>query len=197
MHIGPNLEQLRKQAKELLRAARAGDPSGLKRVLSVERRLTLSAAQLAIAREQGFTSWPEAKRALESLDELRTKTQDEHWSPDPPQIGHLMGVVMGDPRTHEEEFFGSVIDELSQSDKELHHHRGMCTHCGARYEFETTIIRGFADFIEAFCPKCKSSLGEFREDVGGAISVRLAETHRKVQSARHAKTRRGGGAMSM
>jgi hypothetical protein len=108
-----------------------------------------------------------------------------------------MGGVLGDPRTHEEAFFGSVIDELSQSDKELHDHRGTCAHCGARYEFETTIIRGFADFIEAFCPKCRNSLGEFREDVGGSISVRLAEAHPKVKSARHARKRPGGGGISV
>lgn len=51
-----NLEQLRKQAKELLRAARAGDPGALGRLGDLPIRL--ASAQLVIAREQGFSSWP-------------------------------------------------------------------------------------------------------------------------------------------
>src|SRR5712692_5841567 len=107
MQAGPNLEQLRKQAKDLLRAARAGDATALKRILAVEKHLTLSAAQLAIAREQGFPSWATAKRAFESFGAL--VDADEHWSPIPPQIGHMMGVILGAPESHEEAFMGSVL----------------------------------------------------------------------------------------
>jgi hypothetical protein len=53
----PNLGQLRHQAKDLLRAARAGDPAALTRIEAVSGRLTLAAAQLALAREYGFASW--------------------------------------------------------------------------------------------------------------------------------------------
>jgi len=42
-----NLEQLRKRAKERLREQRRSEPEA-----------KLSRAQLAIAREQGFPSWP-------------------------------------------------------------------------------------------------------------------------------------------
>src|SRR5690349_19429680 len=59
----PSLEQLRKQAKDLLRAARNGDTAALARLAASGRRasdarITLSDAQLAIAREYGFPSWP-------------------------------------------------------------------------------------------------------------------------------------------
>jgi ankyrin repeat protein len=57
----PDLGQLRRQAKELAAAARSGDPAALERIRALVPAgtpLTLSAAQLAIAREYGFTSWP-------------------------------------------------------------------------------------------------------------------------------------------
>jgi ankyrin repeat protein len=51
-----NLEQLRKQAKELVRAARAGDADALTRLEG--REPTLAGAQLVLAREHGYPSWP-------------------------------------------------------------------------------------------------------------------------------------------
>ncbi|HEX2902486.1 MAG TPA: ankyrin repeat domain-containing protein [Jatrophihabitans sp.] len=65
----PNLDQLRRQAKDALRAARAGSASLPSH--------TLAQAQLAIAREYGFSSWPKLKlevqrrAALDSRDPRR------------------------------------------------------------------------------------------------------------------------------
>jgi ankyrin repeat protein len=63
--IPTSLEQQRKLAKDLIRAARAGDAAALARIRAVRsdadspsRSLTLADAQLAIAREAGFDSWP-------------------------------------------------------------------------------------------------------------------------------------------
>lgn len=53
----PNLDQLRHQARDLLRAAIAGDEAARRRIGAVSDRLNLTAAQLAIAREHGFASW--------------------------------------------------------------------------------------------------------------------------------------------
>jgi ankyrin repeat protein len=50
-----NLEQLRTQAKELVRAARRGDPAALDRLGDLPVRL--ASAQVVIAREHGFSSW--------------------------------------------------------------------------------------------------------------------------------------------
>ena len=52
----PSLEQLRKQAKDLLRTLRSTDDT-----------TTLSAAQLQLAREYGFDSWPKLVHHVESL----------------------------------------------------------------------------------------------------------------------------------
>jgi hypothetical protein len=60
----PSLEQLRKQAKELLRDYRAGTPAAAERVRAVLPRLEkpedviLADAQFVLAREYGFESWP-------------------------------------------------------------------------------------------------------------------------------------------
>lgn len=62
----PNLEHERKHAKALLRQLRAGDPDALTRARarhgtfrqSSSAKITLADAQLIVAREYGFASWP-------------------------------------------------------------------------------------------------------------------------------------------
>ncbi len=59
-----NLEQLRKQAKELVKAARAGDADALERLDG--REPILARAQLVVAREHGYPSWPTLVAAAEA-----------------------------------------------------------------------------------------------------------------------------------
>jgi ankyrin repeat protein len=78
----PDLELLRKRAKELLGAARAGDPAALARCRSAAPRLArlddqalrvevrLADTQHAVAREQGAASWPRLRRELEAAQPL-------------------------------------------------------------------------------------------------------------------------------
>jgi hypothetical protein len=61
----PDLAQLRRQARELLRAAAKGEPTAAGRLRAVSERVTLSAAQLAVAREYGYRSWPALKAEAE------------------------------------------------------------------------------------------------------------------------------------
>ncbi len=75
----PDLEQLRRQAKELLRDGRAADPAALARfrfLPSLARasddelanaRLALHDAQSVIAREHGFASWNALREQVEEL----------------------------------------------------------------------------------------------------------------------------------
>ncbi|SFP25279.1 Ankyrin repeat-containing protein [Amycolatopsis arida] len=67
-----SLEQLRKRAKELLRAARAGDVAALRRIAAHHRRPAevpkLAEAQLVIAREHGFPSWARLRSYVERLE---------------------------------------------------------------------------------------------------------------------------------
>jgi ankyrin repeat protein len=69
----PDLAQLRHQAKDLLRDATRGEPTALARVHAVSDRLILASAQLAIAREYGFESWPRLKREVERRDILNCR----------------------------------------------------------------------------------------------------------------------------
>ena len=83
----PNLEQQKKQARELLEAARAQDPAALARFRAHHPRvaespdsaapapwLSLHDAQLVLAREYGFASWPKLKaRIEETLAARRTR----------------------------------------------------------------------------------------------------------------------------
>ncbi len=69
----PNLEQLRKQAKEVLVAMRAGDTRALGKldVLKLPRdKPALHQAQLIVAREYGFQSWRHLKAYVDSYYEL-------------------------------------------------------------------------------------------------------------------------------
>ena len=59
-----NVEQLRKQAKELVKAARSGDAAAQARLGG--REPILANAQLAIARERGYRSWPVLVAATEA-----------------------------------------------------------------------------------------------------------------------------------
>ena len=62
----PNLDQLRHQAKDLLRAARAGDAAAVRRIGVVSGRFTLAGAQLAVARDYGFASWARLTAEVEA-----------------------------------------------------------------------------------------------------------------------------------
>jgi ankyrin repeat protein len=72
--VPTSLEQQHKLAKDLLHDARGGDPAALARLKAVRsdagaaRPLQLADAQLAIARETGFDSWPMLVEHLQRRD---------------------------------------------------------------------------------------------------------------------------------
>jgi ankyrin repeat protein len=92
----PSLDHLRHQARALHEAVRAGDSSAAERV---ERQhpggvpddpaaFTLSTAQLAVAREYGFASWPRLKHYLDVVadhgwDSTQPVDRAANGSPDP------------------------------------------------------------------------------------------------------------------
>jgi len=76
----PSLEQLRKQAKDLVRAYRAGDADAAARVRAIIPRpgepanadLILADAQFVLAREHGFQSWRALADHVESVNPAST-----------------------------------------------------------------------------------------------------------------------------
>jgi len=78
----PNLEQYKKQAKELRGSVAAGTPAALERIRQHHprfrhaasdslRALSLADAQLVLAREHGYESWPEFAKHIETLCVIR------------------------------------------------------------------------------------------------------------------------------
>jgi ankyrin repeat protein len=76
----PSLEQLKNQAKDLLKFQRSGDPEAIRRIQAhhthpgqtpssgvKDAEFSLSDAQLVIAREYGLASWPKLKAEVESI----------------------------------------------------------------------------------------------------------------------------------
>jgi ankyrin repeat protein len=89
----PNLDELRRQAEELLRAHRAGDRDAAERVAAHDppEPLKSGGAQLVIAREHGFPSWSRLRAYIERLDahgpDLQHLYQDD--------IGYYEGRAYG------------------------------------------------------------------------------------------------------
>jgi hypothetical protein len=86
----PNLDQLKHQARDLLNAHKAGDEEALRRIRESHTRLgrlaeadarsarfTLSGAQLVIAREYGFVSWPQLKDYVEKANSQTSDLLEE------------------------------------------------------------------------------------------------------------------------
>jgi hypothetical protein len=61
----PDLRQLKRRARELHRAARAGDPDALSQLTRLSDHVSLATAQLAIARGHGYASWADLKEEVE------------------------------------------------------------------------------------------------------------------------------------
>lgn len=73
----PNLRQLKIQAKELLEFVVAGHPTAIARVVPYFKQsgtFKLANAQLVLARENGFESWPKLVKQLEQAGPERSRT---------------------------------------------------------------------------------------------------------------------------
>ena len=93
--LQPNLEQLRKQAKDLLEKYRAADPSTVAEVQQFERRpdpatFALNDAQRVLARAYGFASWPKLKAFVDGANIARFT--DAVKSGDLPQVRSLLAA---------------------------------------------------------------------------------------------------------
>ena len=83
-----NLEQLRKQAKERVRARRAAG-----------QEVKLAEVQFELAREMGFQSWPKLKAYVERLAmEQPFRTDLDYYEGRAHGIASVMGVTAADAR---------------------------------------------------------------------------------------------------
>lgn len=103
----PDLDQLRHQARELLRAAQRGNAEAIARIRAVSNQVTLSSAQLALAREYGFASWAKLKLEVERRDALNrrdlarlTRLLAEHPGLATSGLEHWADRTQGDPLSY-------------------------------------------------------------------------------------------------
>lgn len=93
----PNLDHLRHQARRLLRDAQVGDPGAIERMGAWSTRLTLSAAQLAVAREYGWRSWNALRHYVEALTSIAERRQSPPTAMDhEPSSGVPTGAWRGE-----------------------------------------------------------------------------------------------------
>jgi hypothetical protein len=91
--VRPNLEQLKHQAKDLLRAIKQGEPSALAELKKhhpkaiTAKKAKLADAQLVLARSYGLPSWPRMATACRMTDAI--------WRGD---IDAVRELVLKDPR---------------------------------------------------------------------------------------------------
>ncbi len=128
----PSLENLRKQARGLLKAARAGDAGALERLREFHPqgeaavvRLALAGAQLVVARSYGFASWPKLRRHMDSVASfgfdptapvepgpesdafVRLACLDYgHWAP--AHAAKARGLLAADPRLSRSDIFAAA-----------------------------------------------------------------------------------------
>jgi hypothetical protein len=80
MRENPDLDQLKRQARELLEAYRAQSPDAVIEVAAHHRTATLETfalhdAQFVLARSYGFESWPKLKAAVDGVTTTRFTRQ--------------------------------------------------------------------------------------------------------------------------
>jgi ankyrin repeat protein len=115
--LHPNLDQYKKQAKDLLKAVQAEDPKAIQRIRQFHphgsdlAKPSLSDAQLVLAREHSFESWPKFSKYVHELGHTNSAfAQFEHAAD---------AVINGDAET---------LEEMLRQNPELVHARSPREH---------------------------------------------------------------------
>jgi ankyrin repeat protein len=135
----PSLDQLRRRAKELRDAARSGDAAALGRITARTPAarpgtVTLAAAQLAIAREHSYPSWPQLVAEVQARTAEQGKRADEFLAA---SIGDWTGraarMLARDPWLAGYDFRAAVIlGDAARVRARLAHDPGLATRPDAR-----------------------------------------------------------------
>jgi hypothetical protein len=173
-----NLEQQKNRAKDLLRAAKAGDADALKRIgLPPRAHATpkLAEAQFAIARELRFASWARLKSHIESMDRESAAIGRSQPAPDAEmktlhlRCGHdLQNILL------KAGFIGSFHPHITP------YSQGPVTAGPERHELMAKfIVEGFSDVLDdsRVLEYEKVLEGERRED---EILLKTADDYERV-----------------
>jgi Domain of unknown function (DUF1835) len=178
-----NLEQQKNRAKDLLRAAKAGEQDALARFAALDTGATnapggalkLADAQLVIARELRFASWAKLKSHIASM-ELQRAAIAQH-EPAPDGATKTLHVRCGHDIQHTLEHAGFTGD--------FHPHiapycQGPVTNGPDRHELMARfVVEGFADLLSDSKPLDYESVlaGELREE---ELLRRTADDYERV-----------------
>lgn len=159
----PNLENLKKQAKALLKAVRAYDEAALARVgpyFGDPASISLQHAQLVIAREYGFSSWSKLKRAVShptestqaGLDRLANQFLDLvclayslDVTPSPQRFESARDLLAEHPEIADENVYtASAIGDVERIEKWLAQDPGLVNRKGGYFNWEPIMYAAYA-----------------------------------------------------
>ncbi len=159
----PNLENLKNQAKSLLKAVRAGDETALGRVgpyFGTPTAIGLQYAQLVIAREYGFSSWKTLKRAVDGSakpSDLEGDRQANRFldlvclayqpdvDPGPHRFERAAEVLRDNPEIgHENIYTAAAIGDVQQIEHWLARDPGLVNRKGGYFNWEPIMYAAYA-----------------------------------------------------
>ena len=160
----PSLEQYRKQAKDLVKLIRSGDSDATQRVSKYHPRpdrqsdFALADAQLVIAREHGFESWPKFAKHIEALNRASSSVSQFELAAD--------AIVTGDAARLE-----SLLRENAGliRERSTRLHRAMLLHYVS--------ANGFENYRQK-TPKNAVEIAKILLDAGAEVDA-LADTYGK------------------
>jgi len=174
----PDFEQLRRQARELLRAAVSGDPAALLRLRAGSERVTLADAQLAIAREYGFASWAHMKREAVGgragglvAEGQRVRSAAERFLRD---LAAAFGPQVGEARSAGPDGHPQGLRVATPTEKSAREGLGAILHAGDTFVALGAIEHQVVDDIAANYVAAWQRQGD--RFIGIALEVRAART---------------------
>ncbi len=167
----PWLEQYRKQAKELLKACKTGDPDAIERIKRYHHhsskqndpgilsgKFTLADAQLVMAREHAFVSWPKFVKHIEALTHEKSSVLQFELAAD--------AIVAGDALT---------LKRLLRENPELIRQRSTRVHRATLLHYVGA--NGFEDYRQK-SPKNAVEIATILLSAGAEVDA-VAETYGK------------------
>jgi ankyrin repeat protein len=162
----PSLEQYRKQAKEFLKACKSGDSDAIERIRRYHPRaskllvrVTLADAQLVIAREHAFESWPKFAKHIEALARENSPVSQFELAAD--------AIVYGDEAT---------LERLLRENPELIRERSTRIHRATLLHYVGA--NGFEDYRQK-TPKNAVEVAEVLLSAGAEVDA-VADTYGKA-----------------
>lgn len=159
----PNFENLKKQAKSLLKSVKSGRQDALDRVgpyFGDPKSIGLQYAQLVIAREHGFSSWTKLKRHVESGkppgeltgDQLANQFLDnvsviynQVEDLGPTRFARAADLLAEHPEIRTENIYtASAIGDVEQIDKWLEKDPGLINRKGGYFNWQPLMYAAYA-----------------------------------------------------